>query len=113
MSTSYLSADPKGALLAWETERQVYYAHRDGPIFSPPRGAGNRKHPVAVANARGQVLLVWTEGTGWNQGGALAWQLFDADNQPTQTNGRRSGAIPTWGTAAAVAMPDGRFVIIY
>jgi hypothetical protein len=34
MSTSYLSADPNGALLAWETERQVYYAHRNGPVWS-------------------------------------------------------------------------------
>lgn len=113
MSTSYLSADPSGALLAWQTERQVYYAHRNGPVFSPPGDAGNRKHPVAVANARGQVLLVWTEGTGWNQGGDLAWQLFDTDNQPIGALERRDDAIAIWDTAAAVAMPDGRFVIIY
>ncbi len=113
MSTSYLSADPSGALLAWETQGQVYGARRNGPVFSPPGGAGNRKHPVAIADARGQVLLVWAEGTGWNQGGDLAWQLFDAENNPIGAINRRSAAIPTWGTAAAVTMPDGNFAIIY
>ncbi|MGY8826446.1 MAG: hypothetical protein ACKVJG_21390 [Candidatus Latescibacterota bacterium] len=68
---------------------------------------------MAVANSRGQVLLVWNEGTGWNQGGDLAWQLFDAENNPQGPIGRRRGAIPIWGSAGAAAMPNGRFVLVY
>jgi hypothetical protein len=59
------------------------------------------------------MILAWTEGTGWERGGALAWQVFDASGQPTQEKGRVEGAIPTWSMATVVARPDGGFTIIH
>lgn len=119
MSSAALTPLPGQTLLAWETAGQVYWAQADqrGGALSPPvpaPGEGrDRKHPALALNARGQVLLVWTEGTGWNQGGALAWQLYEADGKPGAEQGRLAQAIPVWSYAAAVAAPDGRFILIY
>ena len=46
-------------------------------VIAPEGKAGARKHPVLAVDANGQTLLAWTEGTGWQKGGSLAWQLFD------------------------------------
>lgn len=120
MSSAALTPLPGGqTLLAWETAGQVYWARADQrtgtlslPMPAPGEGKG-RKHPVLAINARGQVLLAWTEGTGWNQGGALAWQLYEADGQPGLEQGRLPEAIPVWSSVAVVAKPDGRFALIY
>ena len=100
----------------WETAGRVYFAHfsdREGKpkarAVGPPQGA---KHPRLAVNSRGETLIVWTEGTGWQRGGALAWQVFDADGEPTAEQGRRDG-LPAWSYATAYAQPDGRFVILH
>src|SRR6266853_1454763 len=89
MSSAFLSDTPAGALAAWETDGQIYFAAVEAktlkvsPPVSPP-GRAKRKHPVAVANGRGEVLVAWAEGTGWEKGGAVAWQLFDPSGKPTE-----------------------------
>ena len=70
------------------------------------------KHPAVAVNKAGETLLVWTEGTGWQRGGALAWQMFGADGKPAGAPQRRDG-VPVWGLAAAVAESDGSFTVIY
>ena len=40
-------------------------------IFSSEEAKG-RKHPVVAGNARGETILAWTEGVGWNRGGSVA-----------------------------------------
>ncbi len=120
MSSAALSepAGGLGVLAAWETRGQVYFSridprtHRAGPPIAPEGGVGNRKHPAVAANARGQTMLVWTEGTGWQKGGSLAWQLFDRDGRPGGMSGRIKDGVPVWGLAAVVARPDGSFAII-
>jgi hypothetical protein len=77
-----------------------------------PTSTVKGKHPVAAVNKAGETLLVWTEGTAWQRGGAVAWQLFSTDGKPTGTAQRRDG-VPTWGLAAVVAEPDGAFTILY
>jgi len=117
MSSASLTESKAGVLAAWETAGQVYFS-RIGPgtlkVSTPisPPGNASRKHPVVVGNDRGEVLLVWTEGTGWQRGGALAWQLFDPGDQATNEKGRIDG-IPMWSFATAVPRADGNFVIIY
>ena len=117
MSSASLTESKFGVLAVWETAGQVYFSRvtpatlKVSPPTSPPGGA-SRKHPFVVGNDRGEVLLVWTEGTGWQRGGFLAWQLFDAVNQPMKERGRVQG-VPVWSFATAVARPDGDFLIIY
>jgi hypothetical protein len=116
MSTYALSEGRGGVLAAWETRERVYYGAirpADGALSKPQQVSGNaQKHPFLVAGTSGQTILVWTEGTGWQRGGALAWQVFDADGKPI-AGGRKAGAIPVWGLATAYARPDNSFVIVY
>jgi hypothetical protein len=65
------------------------------------------------ANDRGEVILVWTEGTGWKKGGSLAWQVFDRSGRPTPERGRVEGGISMWSLATVVSRPDGGFTIIH
>jgi len=55
--------------------------------------------PALAVNARGEMILAWTEGTGWQRGGALAWQVYDKAGQPTAERGQRPCAISVWGLA--------------
>lgn len=57
------------------------------------------------------MLLVWTEGTGWQKGGWLAWQLYDRSGKPT-AEGKKLSAIPTWSFAAPFVKPDNSFLIL-
>ncbi len=119
MSSEALVEGPDGILAAWETSGQVYWgAVSPGApkiarrVAAPGEGRG-RKHPTLAVNGRREVLLAWTEGTGWQRGGALAWQLYDRSGQPTPERGRLEGGIPVWGVAAAVARPDGGFLLLH
>jgi hypothetical protein len=119
MSLPALARAGRGVLAAWETKGQVYFATIDpetgrwSPPASPPGGRGDRKLPVVAANARGEAILAWAEGTGWQRGGDLAWQVFDRDGRPTDRRGRVEGGIPVWSLPAVVARPDGGFTIIH
>jgi hypothetical protein len=63
-------------------------------------------------NAEGETVLAWTEGMGWNQGGSVAWQVFDEHGQPTREHGQADG-VPTWSLVAVFARPDGGFTVVY
>jgi hypothetical protein len=117
MSSATITESKAGVLAAWETAAQVHCAVIDsgsGMLRKrlAPEGVAKRKHPVAVGNQRGEVLLAWIEGSGWQKGGAVAWQLFDESGKPTSVKGRSSGA-PAWSLATAYPKPDGSFVIVY
>jgi hypothetical protein len=112
-------AEASGVLVAaWETGGQVYWTRVNGPegrtgqlIPAPGQGKG-RKHPRVAVNQRGEVLLVWTEGTGWQKGGGFAWQLYDSAGRPASGSQQAPG-IPAWSFAAVVARPDSGFTILY
>lgn len=119
MSTDFISESPGRILIAWERAGQVYYgAVTPGSdhvrlIVPAPGQSKDRKHPVVVGNANGDTLLAWTEGTAWQKGGALAWQVFDKSGKPLPEKGIKPGTVPVWGLVAAIARPDGGFAIIY
>ena len=118
MSSEALVEGPKGDVwAAWETTGQVYFGRVEagaiGQIISAPGEGKDRKHPALAVNARGEALLAWTEGTGWNRGGALAWQVHSPSGEPTGEKGRLTGDIPVWGLATAVPRPDGGFTLIH
>ena len=118
MSTMALVQGPDGVFAAWETDGQIYFAGSKAgttdftePQAAPGDGRG-RKHPALAINARGELLLAWTEGTGWQKGGALAWQVFDKNGKPAGAIGRVEGGVPVWGLPTAVATGGG-FTIIH
>ncbi len=117
MSSESFAEGPAGVFTAWETNGQVYFARIDplkSTVAAPVSAPGpDRKHPALAVNRDGEVLLAWTEGTGWQRGGGLAWQVYDRDGHPTAERDRIAGAIPVWGLATAVAGKDGSFTIIH
>ena len=118
MSTSALAPGGDAGLAAWETRKQIYVARLRGnvPLTEPAAAPGdgdNRKHPAVAAAADGRHVVAWTEGTGWNKGGRVAWQVFDAGGRPVAGAAGSADGLPAWGVPAAVALPDGTFRIIY
>jgi hypothetical protein len=118
MSTSALAATRGGAVGAWETNGQIFWSNFPSQgvppagLAVPGRPAG-RKHPALAVNSAGQTLVVWTEGTGWNKGGAVAWQEYDADGRIIPNARGRGEGLPAWGAPAAFARKDGKFVVMY
>jgi hypothetical protein len=117
MSSEAFAEGPSGIYAAWDTAGQVYCTRIqpsklavDNPKAAPGEG-DNRKHPALAVNKFGEVILVWTEETGWNRGGTLAWQVYDGVGKATAESGRRPGAISVWGLPAVVAEADGHFTI--
>lgn len=117
MSTASLVPGDAAPLAAWETEGQVCLATIDEGLptrrIEAPGATGGRKHPVAAANARGEVLLAWTDGMGWAKGGRVAWQRFDKRGRPVSGASGSADGVPTWSLVAVVARPDGGFTLIY
>lgn len=116
MSTYAMAENGTGVLAAWETSGRVFSGMIDPvdlrvatPIEAP---GSNQKHPSIATAADGSTLLAWTEGTGWQRGGALAWQVVDK-NGTVVSSGRKADAVPVWGLPSAYAGRDGGFVIVY
>jgi hypothetical protein len=117
MSSATLTEGKTGVLAAWETADQVYFASIDPKTMQvsrpiAPLAGAKKKHPVAVANANGETLFVWTEGTGWAKGGSVVWQIFDQDGKPIGEKGRAPG-VPVWSLPTGFTRADGGFVIVY
>jgi len=119
MSSESFADAAENLVTAWETDGQVFFSQIDKkkrlpgrPIAAPGNAAG-RKHPALAVNGRGETILVWTEGTGWEKGGGLAWQVFDDQGKPTSVRGRTKDAIPVWSYAAVYTAPDESFVIVH
>ena len=119
MSSEAMAQAPDGIVAAWETNSQIFWSHvaPKGPKISEatpapgePRG---RKHPALATNARGDVLLVWTEGTGWNKGGSIAWQVYDASGKPIAGASGKQDGLPAWSLPTAFAEREGAFTILY
>ncbi len=117
MSSSVFYESPMGLECAWENNGQVFFTHfgsdlkPTSPVAAPGAGRG-RKHPALALNAAHETLFVWTEGTGWDRGGSLAWQAYDKDGKPTAVKGTNAG-IPKWSFAAAFPNSKGGFTILY
>jgi len=118
MSSEDFAEGPGTVYAAWDTKGQVYFAtiKPGGAVGEPQSAPGEgkaRKHPRLAVNKPGEAMLVWTEGTGWQRGGALAWQIYDRQGRPTSLKGHVANAIPVWGCAAVVTNADGTFTIFH
>jgi hypothetical protein len=115
MSSASLSETSDEILAAAETHGRVFFIRLDpktGKVSSPVSPDTQAKHPVAIGNPRGEVLLAWAEGTGWNKGGSVAWQVYDRQGQPISPKGGADG-LATWSLPTAFVEPDANFTIIY
>jgi hypothetical protein len=119
MSSESFAEGPSGAYVAWDTKGQVYFTKIDagkssiGAPVAATGGGKDQKHPALAVNRDDEVLLAWTEGTDWERGGALVWQVYDKTGKPTAQRGRVANGIPVWGLATVIAEKDGSFTIIH
>jgi hypothetical protein len=111
MSTMAFVEGQAGVIAAWETEAQIRFASLTAsaarPIPHRVQGCVGAKHPAVAVDDKGQTLLAWTEGTAWQKGGALVWQVLDESGRATDQKGRVESGIPVWGLPAVVATGGG------
>ena len=117
MTTFAMAATQAGIVAAWETAQQIYTAvldtdRRTFSAVAPMAGVAVRKHPSVAINAAGRRLIAWTEGTAWARGGTVAWALQDQRGEPI-ASAANAGTVPVWGLVAAIARPDGTFVVFH
>ena len=117
MSSAWLGMGASNHIIAgWETSGRSWFMDCSLPFTNPPRpisltDSPGQKHPAAVSNAAGQMLFVWSEGTGWQKGGAIVWRVIDS--QGKAIGGGRKDGLPVWSFPTAVARPDGTFEIFF
>ncbi|MEO7298383.1 MAG: hypothetical protein ABI042_07390 [Verrucomicrobiota bacterium] len=117
MSTATMASSNGKTVAAWETEGKIFFAAINSKTstlskLQSPAGLEKQKHPSVAMNKKGEILVAWTEGTGWGRGGSLAWQIFNAEGNPTEEKGRAHG-VPAWSLISCVAKGDGTFLIVY
>ena len=114
-STNKLALTDAGLIGAWETKDRVFWGKIGSTDAKPaPVSASGRsqaEQTVAI-NKSNEVLVAWGEGTGWDQGGSVVWQRFDAKGAPVGEPERGDG-LPAHGAIAAAATPAGKFVVLY
>ena len=116
VSTTTLSQGPTGVKVAWETEGQVYFSdvdHLEARVSPSKIAETRRKNPAVAVNDKGDTLLAWGDGPGWRSSGALHWQVFNADGQPTREHAARTETITDASRPAALARADGTFLVIF
>jgi hypothetical protein len=117
MSSMSIIEQGSDVIGAWETQTQVYFAplHRGGAaaragLVSPSGENPKRKYPALARNRRGETLLAWVDGAGWQRGGVLGWQLFDKVGRPSAASSDRLN-VPVWSFPAVFARPDESFAV--
>jgi hypothetical protein len=108
MSTAWL----RDGWVAWEANAKVKFARMDGARTFAPMGDVKRKHPVAVQAKDGRSLMLWTEGTGWQRGGSVVWQVIGPEGQSLGPVERRDD-LPVWGLATAWADGQKGWIVLY
>jgi hypothetical protein len=59
------------------------------------------------------VLVAWTEGTGWQRGGELAWRTVGLNSSSQDSPVQRLPGVPVWGSVAAWRESDGSVTVLY
>lgn len=112
MSSAALIAGPKTARAAWETNATIYTATLDEAADPLALSKSEARHPALAVNARGETLVAWSLGTGWQRGGELAWVILDAAGKLTDRRGAAPD-VPVWSHTAVFANAAGDFVVLH
>ncbi len=111
MSSMSLASEGPQMRGAWEAEGKVYTSLLDAQAGALVVSGDKARHPALAVNAKGETLISWSVGTGWQQGGSAGWRILDAEGKLTGDKGRADG-VPVWGFTAAYAEGN-EFVIMY
>lgn len=111
MSSMSMVALKGGIRGVWESEGRIESTMLDSASKAMVVSSGKGRHPSIAVNAKGETLVAWSVGTGWQKGGELQWRVLDRDGKPLSAQGTAKG-IPVWGASAAYADGDS-FVVMY
>lgn len=111
MTTAECCATTQGTVVQWVREFQLQSWSNDAVAAATGQRGAVKNHPRAVANAQGEELRTWVEGSGWNKAGVIRWQVFARDGRPLQLQGGAPATL--WSYAAPVLLPDGRWGVIF
>lgn len=109
-SASVISAGTQ-TRAAWEAEGQVFTSLLDANSGAITVSNDKARHPALAINSKGETLVSWSIGTGWQKGGQLGWLVLDSTGRPTSTRGTQPG-MPVWDFSAAYAEGE-NFVVLY
>ncbi len=122
MSSASIATTERGFAIAWEGKNKVEAARFDlaaartesKSFLSLVRTSSGKalKYPVVAVNRAGDLLFAWTIGMGWSSGGSMAWELYHPGDDTPVAKGAQDG-VPASDCLAAVALPDGRFLVVY
>ncbi len=112
MSGIPCQVDAKGrVLVSWMSRDRVYWSRSDdavkrfGPRVAAP-GSGKQAAPIAVANGRGEVVLVWKEAD------EVRWALYGADGAFSGKQGK-AGRHPGSNKPTAFVGTNDEFFIVF
>ena len=114
MSSAFISETASGILAAAETHGRVFFVRLDpktGKASSPVSPEKQAKHPVVIANDKGETLFVWAQGQGETNQATLPGSFTMPTPDPVRKGPRRRPQ--TWSLPTAFSEPDGNFTIIY
>ena len=113
MSSAAFAQTPTGVLGAWEAEGNIFIGKLGSKTESVKIAKQTRqRHPALAVNKAGDVLLAWSENTGWKKGGNLSWSVLGSNGKAQPAHGSQKG-LPVWSFTAAFALPNGDFEILY
>src|SRR5262245_2164378 len=116
--TTFAIAEGGGAMVgAWVVEQQIFTADLDPATHtastpSAMDGSAVRNHPALAINRTGDRLFAWIEGANRSREGNVAWELRDRSGRRLETQ-TAAGTTPPLSLIAAVARPDGSFLLIF
>ena len=115
MSSATITSDQTDTYGIWETGGKVNFSilnNQSLTIFSPESQKKGSRHPFFSALKNGYKLASWSEGTGWNKGGSVAWELF-GPNQESIKSGKIEEAIPVWSFPSSFSNVKKGITLVY
>lgn len=106
----WLAFETRGRILEWPMS-----AGAAARVVKDAAGAIRQKHPAIAVNLSGERLIVWGNAPGYIKGGRLDMTLVDNSGNPLPFSLDSPGPaeIPDYSVAAAAALPDGDFLVLY
>lgn len=116
LSTTRLGWAGGSALAVWLSEGRIRLGRPGAtdPVRAVSEAGRKANHPVLVPiHGTNALLVAWTEGTGWQRGGELAWRTVGLDSSSQDSPVRRLPGVPVWGSVAAWQESDGSVTVLY
>ena len=116
MSSAAIASGSTGTFGAWETGGLIRYCMLGNQlkttVLSPQSQEDGSRHPSMAIGDDHYTLLTWSEGTGWNRGGGVAWEITHPDNKLSRS-GKMRESVPVWSFPSGFFVPEKGFTIVY